>query len=175
GATSGITMVAIVSIPASSAPFRSVIRMMRPTVQNVRYHLENLQDAELIDAADTWYSEKGTEMTVYAPTDAALVVTAGTESTTDRLRSAITRLLGALGIFGLASALVQYVVTTYLQPEQAGDAASGPGAMSMERADTATAADGVGGGLAAFLTEPGVVFFFGCLVALAVTVLLWRR
>ena len=146
------------------------------TVQNVRYHLENLREADLIAVADTWYSEKGTEMKVYAPTESALVVAAGSESTTDRLKSAVKNLLGALGVFGLASLLVQYVVTTYLQPESGTDSASGPGAMSVESTDAATAADGaVGGGLAEFLTEPGVVFFFGCLVALLVVVLVARR
>jgi len=146
------------------------------TVQNVRYHLENLQEAELITAADTWYSEKGTEMTVYAPRESALVVTAGTESTTERLKTSIKNLLGALGIFGLASLLVQYVATTYRQPEPSGESASGPGAMSVETTDAAAEANrAAGGGLAEFLTEPGVVFFLGCVVALAVVVLVARR
>ena len=157
-------------------PAAELAKATETTVQNVRYHLENLQDAELITAADTWYSEKGTEMTVYAPTDSAVVITAGTESTTDRLKAAITNLLGALGVFGLASALVQYVVTTYLQPDPTSESASGPGVMSAETTDAATAADrATGGGLAELLTEPGVVFFLGCVVALAVAVLLIRR
>ena len=146
------------------------------TVQNVRYHLDKLREADLITVADTWYSEKGTEMKVYAPTESALVVTAGSESTTDRLKASIRNLLGALGIFGLASLLVQYLVTTYLQPDSGAESASGPGVMSVETTDAATAADGAaGGGLAAFLSEPGVVFFFGCLVALAVVVLVARQ
>ena len=150
------------------------------TVQNVRYHLGNLQEADLVAPADTWYSEKGTEMTVYAPTEAAVVLTAGRESTTDRLKAAITDLLGALGLFALTSLLVQYLVGT-VQPGPGGRS-RGSGAMSVETADTAadaaTAADGAGGGgLAAFLTEPGVVFFVGCLVALVVVAvaLRWRR
>ncbi|WP_253737375.1 ArsR/SmtB family transcription factor [Halohasta salina] len=146
------------------------------TVQNVRYHLENLQDAELIAAADTWYSEKGTEMTVYAPCEAALVVTAGTESTTDRLKATIKDLLGALGVFGLLSLLVQYVATTYLQSAPTDDSAAGPEPMSVETTDAATAADrAAGGGLVEFLTEPGVVFFLGCVIALVVVVVLIRR
>src|SRR6056297_2228795 len=141
------------------------------TVQNVRYHLDKLQAADLIAVADTWYSEKGTEMKVYAPTESALVVTAGRESTTERLKSSIKNLLGALGVFGLVSLLVQYLATTYLQPAGAGpraESASGPGTMDVATSEAATAADGAAeGGLAAFLTEPGVVFFFGCVVALA--------
>ena len=145
------------------------------TVQNVRYHLDNLVEADLIAVADTWYSEKGTEMKVYAPTESALVVCAGRESTTDRLKSAIRNLLGALGVFGLASLLVQYLVTTYLDTESAADPA-GPGTMSVESTDAAAEASGAtGGGIVEFLTEPGVVFFFGCVVALLVVGLILRR
>jgi len=137
--------------------------------------LENLVEADLIAVADTWYSEKGTEMKVYAPTESALVVCAGRESTTDRLKSSIKNLLGALGVFGLASLLVQYLVTTYLDTESAAESASGPGAMSVE-SDAATEASGsTGGSLVEFLTEPGVVFFLGCVVALVVVGLLLRR
>jgi DNA-binding transcriptional ArsR family regulator len=42
------------------------------SLQNVQYHLTNLLEAELIDEVGTWYSAKGTEMTVYAPTSMRL-------------------------------------------------------------------------------------------------------
>lgn len=44
------------------------------SLQNVSYHLDRLCDAELITRVNTWYSEKGREMTVYAPTAERLVV-----------------------------------------------------------------------------------------------------
>ena len=141
------------------------------TVQNIRYHLDKLSSADLIAVADTWYSEKGTEMKVYAPTESALVVCAGRESTTDRLKSRIKELLGAVGIFGLASLVVQYLVTTYLETETAAESSSGSdaGAMSVETTDAASAAEqATGGGLTEFLTEPGVIFFVGCLLALVI-------
>jgi DNA-binding transcriptional ArsR family regulator len=37
------------------------------SVQNIQYHIEKLQSAELIDAVDTWYSERGSEMSVAGP------------------------------------------------------------------------------------------------------------
>lgn len=37
------------------------------SVQNVSYHLDNLREANLIVAVDTWYSSKGRKMRVYAP------------------------------------------------------------------------------------------------------------
>lgn len=76
------------------------------SLQNARYHLEKLQSAGLVEAVDTWYSSRGTEMTVYAPTNEPLVVAAGPEDQTSVLRSALGRLVGALGVLGLSSLLV---------------------------------------------------------------------
>ena len=76
------------------------------SLQNARYHLEKLQSAGLVEAVDTWYSSRGTEMTVYAPTSEPLVVAAGPEEQTTVIRSALSRLVGALGVLGLASLLV---------------------------------------------------------------------
>jgi DNA-binding transcriptional ArsR family regulator len=44
------------------------------SVQNVSYHLDRLREADLITPTETWYSEKGREMTVYALTTERLVV-----------------------------------------------------------------------------------------------------
>ena len=44
------------------------------SVQNAKYHLDHLCDADLIEPVDTWYSTKGTEMTVYALAVEELVV-----------------------------------------------------------------------------------------------------
>ncbi|MFB6361226.1 MAG: ArsR/SmtB family transcription factor [Halobacteriales archaeon] len=38
------------------------------SLQNVQYHLGNLEAADLVAEVGTWYSSRGTEMTVYAPT-----------------------------------------------------------------------------------------------------------
>lgn len=42
------------------------------SLQNAQYHLTNLHEAGLIDEVGTWYSAKGNEMTVYAPTSMRL-------------------------------------------------------------------------------------------------------
>ena len=76
------------------------------SLQNARYHLDKLQSAGLVEEVDTWYSSRGTEMTVYAPTNEPLVVAAGPEEQTSVLRSALGRLVGALGVLGIASAAV---------------------------------------------------------------------
>ncbi|GAA0525688.1 Helix-turn-helix domain-containing protein [Halorubrum aquaticum] len=44
------------------------------SLQNVSYHLRRLRGADLVTPVETWYSEKGTEMTVYALTAERIVV-----------------------------------------------------------------------------------------------------
>jgi DNA-binding transcriptional ArsR family regulator len=67
------------------------------SVQNVQYHLEKLTDVDLVDVVDTWYSERGSEMNVYAPTDESLVLFAGRDK-----QSAFRRLLNRFaGVFAL--------------------------------------------------------------------------
>lgn len=50
------------------------------SLQNVHYHLTNLSEAGLIEPVDTVYSEKGNEMTVYAPASDPLVFVSDSES-----------------------------------------------------------------------------------------------
>ena len=77
------------------------------SLQNVQYHLEKLENAEAIEVVDTVYSEKGREMNVYAPTDQPLVVFAGSEETSSGLRTALSRLLGGLGVLAAGALVVQ--------------------------------------------------------------------
>jgi len=85
----------------------AVAESVDTSLQNAQYHLKKLEDAEVIEAVDTVYSEKGREMTVYAPASKPLVVFAGDEESREGLRAALARLLGALGVVGLASLVVQ--------------------------------------------------------------------
>lgn len=50
------------------------------SLQNVHYHLRKLENTGLIEPAGIGYSEKGTEMTVYAPATEAVVLFAGHEA-----------------------------------------------------------------------------------------------
>lgn len=47
------------------------------SVQNAHYHLRKLADVGLVDVVETWYSERGSEMPVYAPVSERLVLTVG--------------------------------------------------------------------------------------------------
>lgn len=79
------------------------------SVQNVKYHLDKLENAGAIEVVDTAYSEKGREMDVYAAADQPLVIYAGDEEKGSTLRTALSRLLGAVGILAVASFVVQAV------------------------------------------------------------------
>lgn len=94
------------------------------SLQNVHYHLRNLQDAGLIEPVGTSYSEKGIEMTIYAPAADPLVLTGGGADERSRLRDLLERLLGGVVVFGLVSVFVHWALTQELpilsQPEQPG-------------------------------------------------------
>lgn len=77
------------------------------SIQKVSYHLEKLEDEELISVAGTRYSEKGQEMKVYEPPEDPLVLFVGTRERKDSLRALVKRLLPTIGILALASVAVQ--------------------------------------------------------------------
>ncbi len=81
------------------------------SLQNAQYHLKKLEDADLISPVDTIYSEKGREMTVYAPSDGPLILFAGKEEQTSGLKDVLSRVLGVAVLLGLISAAIQYAVS----------------------------------------------------------------
>lgn len=142
------------------------------TLQNVQYHVGNLEDAGLIDVVDTVYSEKGREMKVYGPTDGPLVVYAGQESEAAGLGQALKRLLAGIGVLGLASLLVQaWLGELPLPIAQTGGAGDGAEVQTTtQEAATYTAES------AAASLPPGLLFFLGGVaVLLAVTGVWWLR
>jgi DNA-binding transcriptional ArsR family regulator len=122
------------------------------SLQNVHYHLENLEEADLIQPAGSGYSEKGTEMTVYAPASEAVVLFAGAEDDGSRIQTALARLLGAVGLLALASIAVRRVARTTLPVGGlGGEGAAEPSSQSEAATDAqggedAGAGDGGSGG-----------------------------
>ncbi|UVE51842.1 winged helix-turn-helix domain-containing protein [Haloferax larsenii] len=119
------------------------------SLQNVQYHLGNLSDAGLIEVTGTRYSEKGREMNVYAPSDRALVVVAGRDEETKGLKSALSRLIGGVGVLGIGAAVVNRLartgpITPFAMGSSAsgGDGGGGDGAVSTGNASTTTEYDG---------------------------------
>lgn len=59
------------------APMSTLADRTDMSLQNTTYHVQRLADVELVEVVDTWYSSKGREMKVYAPTSDPLVLVAG--------------------------------------------------------------------------------------------------
>lgn len=129
------------------------------SVQNVRYHLEKLQNAGLIDDVDTWYSSRGNEMTVYAATNEALIV-AGDKYQQSELRSLFKSSAGAFGLLVGFSAIVHVLTLEHFTQE-----AFLPGTH-----DGSGVAPQDVQSVEALLVEPGALVFLGGLVLLAVYV-----
>jgi DNA-binding transcriptional ArsR family regulator len=153
------------------------------SLQNVQYHLDKLRDAGLIEVADTWYSETGTEMKVYAPTDSAVVLFASEESGS-ALRDALRTLLGGLAVLAPAALLVRWAVDRLSPDEPATEGMAGGGDGGGDDVDIATTpratetadappADPLLADLAAVLGDPGVAFLLGGLLVLALAAA-WR-
>lgn len=120
------------------------------SLQNVSYHLDNLEDAGVVRVADTRYSEKGKEMNVYAPADDPVVVFVGTEERKTGFLDLLKRLVGATGVLFLGSALL-YIYQGF-----------GVGAGGREEPL-----------LQELLSVPGLEFLFGGVFVLALVALWW--
>jgi len=146
------------------------------SLQNAQYHLENLQEAGAVEVVDTAYSQKGREMDVYAPADQPLVIFAGDEEKSTSIRTALTRLLGVVGLLAVVSVLVQALSGEDVLPSLGGaDGAAGDGAAAAARTPTpvpdagaADAATSVASGLG-----PGAFFFLGGAAVLVGGFLVW--
>lgn len=74
--------------------------------QNVHYHLEKLESADLIEANESTYSSRGIEMDIYEPTSEAVVLLTGRESTTEEIRRLLGRFLLGLGLLTILTVVI---------------------------------------------------------------------
>lgn len=79
------------------------------SVQNVRYHLQNLEDAGVIEPVDMRYSSKGREMKVYAPSENPIVIFPRADRGS-RLMKALTRFSGGVVLLAAAAFLIDALV-----------------------------------------------------------------
>jgi DNA-binding transcriptional ArsR family regulator len=138
-----------------------VATRMDTSVQNVHYHLSTLREARLVEGVDTRYSEKGNEMTVYAPASDPIVFV-GDAELRPRVERSITEVVGGLGLLVVAALLVQWGAKRLA----AGVGRTGPAVGPAARVPL----DGDAEGLVSLLLEPGVSMFLGCLLVVAVLV-----
>ncbi|WP_232688066.1 ArsR/SmtB family transcription factor [Halobacterium zhouii] len=138
------------------------------SLQNATYHLEKLVDAELVEVADTWYSEQGREMKVYAPANESLVLFASDEASKASLKDRLLRVLGAVGVLGLVSIVVQRLLVGQLgRASQSGETAQPSASGDTFQMTTDGAASGATDAAASGVgVPPGAVFFAGGLLVL---------
>lgn len=139
------------------------------SLQNVDYHLRNLQEAELVEVVDTGYSRTGNEMKVYGASAEALMVSSDPEQV-NQLRSVASTLIASILFLATSAAIFRYVVVERLVTSTTvgGDAAEDP---SMQVSEPAGQVDPLT--LLPDVLDPGIVFLLGGLVALAAVALLW--
>lgn len=149
------------------APPSELAERVDTSIQNVRYHLEKLEDCRAVEVVDTGYSRKGREMDIYAPADRPLVVFAGEREHRSTLRTVLTRLLGAVGLLAIGSLLVQAVVGDLPIDLGQGGGPDGQPLPPATDAPTPAPPDGVAA------LPPGLLFFAGGLLVLAVITGAW--
>ena len=141
-----------------------VASSVNTSLQNARHHLSNLEQAGAIRVADTRYSEKGREMSVYAPSEEPLVVFVGRKERKHSFIDSLRGLVSAVMVLSLVSLLVQWFVTPTIdtntgsigQLPRVGDAVGSSSTTTLLGA------------------PPGLIFFAGGLLIL-LFVLVWQR
>ena len=131
------------------------------SLQNVRHHLGNLEEADLVEVAETRYSVKGREMKVYAPVDDSLVVCVGNEEQRSGLLESLRQYVGAAGAV-LVGALLVHATVAGWTPSVSGP--TGP-----------RVPDSIGSSALLGSVPPAFVFLAGGLVALAAVALTYTR
>ena len=87
------------------------------SLQTVHYHLGNLESLGLIRPVDTWYSEKGVEMTVYAASCDPLVLSIGSNGRLERLKTSLASMASAFGLVLFVGLIVEVMAATQTAEE----------------------------------------------------------
>ncbi|MDZ7851037.1 MAG: helix-turn-helix domain-containing protein [Halodesulfurarchaeum sp.] len=143
------------------------------SLQNVHYHLEKLGDVDLVEPVGTRYSEKGAEMSVYAPTSDPLVVVEGEEDR-DEMESRLKRLVGAISTITVGSVLAQFALGSRVTPGDPGGGEMMVMTESVEESASA-ASPGIFDAIGNVLVEPGAMVLVGGLIALLALEAVYRR
>lgn len=154
---------------AEPATTSEVADRLDTSLQNISRHISILENAELIEPVGHQYSEKGNEMIVYGPASDPLVFV-GQRELRPQLDHSLSEIVTGLGLLAAASMLIQWGVYQLFSPERAR-------ATAIDPASYATASDGTGGLLVWLIFEagePGLFFFFACLLIAGIATLFHR-
>lgn len=75
--SSGTAQSIVGALDGDPKPISKIAERVDTSIQNVHHHLRRLEENDLVEPVDTWYSAKGREMTVYALAAEKLVVEFG--------------------------------------------------------------------------------------------------
>ncbi|MFW6458773.1 MAG: ArsR/SmtB family transcription factor [Halodesulfurarchaeum sp.] len=144
------------------------------SLQNVHYHLEKLSEVDLVESVGTRYSEKGAEMSVFAPTSDPLVVVEG-ETEREEIESRLRRIVGAISTIIVGSVLVQFLLGSRVSP--GADDGMGITTAETESVESAgSAGTEILDTLANTLVEPGAMLLVGGLLSLLLLeAMSWRK
>ncbi|AZQ16159.1 transcriptional regulator [Halorubrum sp. PV6] len=92
-----------------------IAEQLDQSVQNIHYHLENLEAAGVIEVTDTCYSEKGREMNVFVVSEDPTLLFLGTEDDRPGLKRAFKSFASLLGppsiLLAAGESIAQFVTT----------------------------------------------------------------
>lgn len=101
----------LAALHSEPAPPSELADTLDLSLQNVHYHIRNLRDADLIKEVEKGYSEKGVEMSIYAPTSEPVVFSGSASDEQSELRELLEKVVGVVALFGFLSVLAQWAVT----------------------------------------------------------------
>lgn len=135
------------------------------SMQNVHYHLEKLEDAGLIEGVDTVYSDKGKEMTIYAPTRDPIIIV-GDENETASIQKRVKQVLTPVLLLGVVSAVVQWLIVNFVGSDK-----SNSGVIAPATPDGELIINGKSIISQLGVFQPGILFFVGGIVTLSLFLL----
>ena len=150
-ATARTILEALYETPQTAGDLRDVTDT---SLQNVHYHLTNMENAGLIEVVGTWYSETGNEMNVYGPSTRAVLVMASDREDRGLLRGLLGRVFAVAVLVGLSLWVFATTVADTVAPRSGMEAAS------------SVAGDSASAGVDATVMAPEVAFALGAGVAL---------
>jgi DNA-binding transcriptional ArsR family regulator len=79
------------------------------SIQNVKYHIEKLEESNLIEVARVKHTENGNQMKLYCPKTEAVVLVASQKNKEETLRSALKRMGGVTIFAGVLAAVLSRI------------------------------------------------------------------
>ncbi|ELZ02281.1 regulatory protein ArsR [Natrialba chahannaoensis JCM 10990] len=135
---------------------------LETSLQNVGYHVDKLESADLLEPVETRYGENGREVTVYEPSKQAVVIAAGEPGFVERLAAAVDRLFAPIALVSLVALVVGVFVR---EPARIGMLA-GDDAGTVDTATTTTTTTTTTTVVSPAVTVAVATFLFGLLVVL---------